>query len=118
MRVGIGMTANQFREALATRLQQRHGRAVLRIALAHKQVIEFDGPALMAQSQKLAERCKAPQSSVVLLLLPHSPELFLLHIGLILSGRIPAILAWPTSRIDPEKYQRNLIHQLRNLPAA
>jgi acyl-CoA synthetase (AMP-forming)/AMP-acid ligase II/acyl carrier protein len=35
-----------------------------------------------------------------------------------LQGRLPAILPWPTSRIDPEKYQRNLLHQLRHLPAA
>jgi acyl-CoA synthetase (AMP-forming)/AMP-acid ligase II len=55
--------------------------------------------------------------SVVLLLLPHSVELFLLQIGLVLTGRVPAILAWPTSRVDAEKYQRNLLHQLRNLPA-
>ena len=54
----------------------------------------------------------------MLLLLPHSAELFLLHLGLILTDRLPAILAWPTSRIDPGKYQRNLVHQLRNLPAA
>jgi acyl-CoA synthetase (AMP-forming)/AMP-acid ligase II len=58
-----------------------------------------------------------PEGGTVLLLLPHSPELFLLHFGLILKGRLPGILAWPTSRIDPEKYQRNLAHQLRNLPA-
>ena len=55
---------------------------------------------------------------MVLLLLPHSVELFLLHLGLVLTGRVPAILAWPTSRVDPQKYQRNLWHQLRNLPAA
>jgi fatty-acyl-CoA synthase len=55
---------------------------------------------------------------VVLLLLPHCPELFLLHLGLILIGRLPAILPWPTNRIDPEKYQHNITHQLRSLPAA
>ena len=53
----------------------------------------------------------------MLLLLPHSPELFLLHIGLVLSGHVPAILPWPTTRVDPEKYRRNLLFQLANLPA-
>ncbi len=57
------------------------------------------------------------QSRPVLLLLPHSPELFLLHIGLVLAGRVPAILPWPTTRVDPEKYRRNLLFQLANLPA-
>ena len=50
------------------------------------------------------------ERAVVLLLLPHSPELFLLQLGLVLKAHVPAILAWPTSRVDPEKYQRNLIH--------
>ena len=54
---------------------------------------------------------------MVLLLLPHCAELFLLQVGLVLQGHVPAIIAWPTSRIDPEKYQRNLVHQLSNLPA-
>jgi fatty-acyl-CoA synthase len=57
------------------------------------------------------------ESRVILLLLPHSPELFLLQIGLVLSGKIPAVLPWPTTRVDGEKYQRNLLHQLGNLPA-
>ena len=34
-----------------------------------------------------------------------------------MKGHVPAILAWPTSRVDPEKYQRNLVHQLSHLPA-
>ncbi len=81
--------------------------------------MELSGFQLAAASVAAAERySSAPARSVVLLLLPHSVELFLLHIGLVLTGRVPAILAWPTSRVDPRKYQRNLWHQLRNLPAA
>ena len=34
-----------------------------------------------------------------------------------MTGRIPAVLPWPTARVDPEKYQRNLVYQLSNLPA-
>jgi fatty-acyl-CoA synthase len=52
----------------------------------------------------------------VLLLLPHSPELFLLHIGLAHAGHAPAILPWPTTRVDAAKYRNNLLHQLANLP--
>jgi acyl-CoA synthetase (AMP-forming)/AMP-acid ligase II len=73
---------------------------------------------IVEQAQELAGRFALPsQRGVVLLLMPHSPELFLLHLGLVLRGFVPAIIAWPTSRIDPQKYQRNLLHQLRNLPA-
>ncbi|MGB7844203.1 MAG: AMP-binding protein [Candidatus Acidiferrum sp.] len=81
--------------------------------------VEFTGRTLLERAEELASSCAVPKDhGVVLLLLPHSPELFLLHLGLVLRGYIPAILAWPTSRIDPEKYQRNLVHQLSHLPAA
>jgi fatty-acyl-CoA synthase len=51
-----------------------------------------------------------------LVLLPHSAELFLLQIGLVLHGRCPAILPWPTTRTDPCKYLGNLSTQIRDLP--
>ena len=56
-------------------------------------------------------------SRTVLLLLPHSPELFLLQIGFVLCGKVPAVLPWPTTRVDGVKYQLNLLHQLNKLPA-
>ena len=106
-----------FRDELRRNLEDNASRVLLRIALAG-QVYELNGEEILTQSASLVSRwCDAPPRSVILLLLPHSVELFLLHIGLILSDRIPAILAWPTSRIDADKYQRNLTHQLRGLPA-
>ncbi len=112
------MTASAFRQQLRERLERDAARVLLRIVIAGE-TIEFTGREILDQASALAARYRqVPESSVVLLLLPHSTELFLLHLGLILEGRIPAILAWPTSRIDPEKYQRNLVHQLRNLPAS
>lgn len=78
--------------------------------------LEFTGTSLLSQAKNLASRYQTRKRGVVLLLLPHSPELFLLQLGLVLDGCIPGILAWPTSRVDPEKYQRNLVHQLGNLP--
>jgi acyl-CoA synthetase (AMP-forming)/AMP-acid ligase II len=78
--------------------------------------LEFTGASLLSQAENLAARFRTRDRGVVLLLLPHSAELFLLQAGLVLNGQIPGILAWPTSRVDPEKYQRNLVHQLGNLP--
>jgi fatty-acyl-CoA synthase len=115
------MTSDQFRELLRQRLESVSERTLLSVVPSRKQneIVELTGPELVARSLELAETyCQAPPSSVVLLLLPHSVELFLLHLGLCLMGRLPAILAWPTTRIDPEKYQRNILHQLRSLPAA
>jgi fatty-acyl-CoA synthase len=115
------MTADRFRTLLRQRLESVFDRALLRVFVSGREngLTELTGAELLARSLDLAlSYCEAPPAGVVLLLLPHSTELFLLHLGLVLIGRLPAILAWPTNRIDPEKYQRNILHQLRNLPAA
>jgi acyl-CoA synthetase (AMP-forming)/AMP-acid ligase II len=95
-------------------------KVLLRIAVSPRldQPVELTGAAILERAEQLTSQHAIPgRSGVVLLLLPHSPELFLLQLGLVLKGYVPAVIAWPTSRIDPEKYQRNLLHQLRNLPA-
>ncbi len=113
------MTVNEFRSELRRRLAQNARRTLLRIVLSEASVLELTGDEIMRQAPQVAEKFTRSQSGdVVFILLPHSLELFLLHLGLVLTKRIPAILPWPTARIDPEKYQRNLAHQLRNLPAA
>lgn len=111
--------AQSFREQLRSRFEQNRDRVLMRILLSPgAEPVELTGAEILSRAPALARRYQAAaEASVVLLLLPHSVELFLLHFGLILEGRLPAILAWPTSRIDPEKYQRNLLHQLRHLPA-
>ena len=111
------MTADEFRSELRARLQSHATDVLLRIVVSGGGTVALTGGDILRESERLAALSSAPAGGVVLLLLPHSVELFLVHIGLVLTGRIPAILAWPTSRVDPEKYQRNLLHQFRNLPA-
>lgn len=117
--VGRRMDAASFRKQLEEHLSQFPERVLLRIVDAQGQPVELTGTQIVERSRALAEdhAGAAACGSVVLILLPHSVELFLLHIGLVLQGYVPAILAWPTSRVDAAKYQRNLMHQLRNLPA-
>jgi fatty-acyl-CoA synthase len=112
------MLANEFRSELRRRLEQNGDRVLIRIVISESPAVELTGNQILRYALRLARKFSSAQAgSVVLLLLPHSPELFLLHVGLVLTERIPAILPWPTSRIDPEKYERNLLHQLGNLPA-
>jgi acyl-CoA synthetase (AMP-forming)/AMP-acid ligase II len=110
----------EFCQQLRERLLANADEILLRVVVSsHFECpIEFSGRAILERAEKLASCFALPQDrAVVLLLLPHSPELFLLQLGLVLKGQIPGVLAWPTSRIDPEKYQRNLVHQLAHLPA-
>jgi fatty-acyl-CoA synthase len=111
---------SEFTQQLRRRIGSQGDRILLRIATSPGAAgpIEFSGRQILNEGAELSARYAIPRrAGVVLLLLPHSPELFLLQIGLVLRGYWPAILPWPTSRIDPEKYQRNLLHQLRELPA-
>jgi acyl-CoA synthetase (AMP-forming)/AMP-acid ligase II len=110
----------EFCERLRDRLLTEPEKILLRVAVAPNfdNPVEFTGKMLLERAEQLASSFAFPKErSVVLLLLPHSPELFLLQLGLVLKGYIPGILAWPTSRVDPEKYQSNLVHQLSHLPA-
>lgn len=113
-------THAEFCEQLRRHLLTHADEVLLRIVVApdFDEPQEFTGKAVLEGAEQLASSLALPKErSVVLLLLPHSSELFLLQLGLVLQGHIPAILAWPTSRVDPEKYQRNLVHQLSQLPA-
>ena len=106
-------------EQLKAKLRASGQNAVLQVVAGPNfdKPVEFAGRSLLDRAEHLASQFSTRERAVVLLLLPHSPELFLLQLGLVLRGRIPGILAWPTNRVDPEKYQRNLVHQLGNLPA-
>ncbi len=116
--LGSFMIANEFRSELRRRLEQNGARVLLRVVMSGSATVELTGIQILHQALQLARKFTGSRAgNVVFLLLPHSPELFLLHVGLVLTERIPAILPWPTNRIDPEKYQRNLLHQLGNLPA-
>src|SRR5262249_46639978 len=80
---------------------------------------ELTGVEIASRGRALVNQyVRAEPGSLVLALLPHAVDLFLLQIGLVLEGFRPAILPWPTSRVDAEKYQRNLLHQLAGLPAS
>jgi len=113
------MDAAEFHRALKARLETSN--TLLRVATAPDLTAPFEltGVDIASRGRELVARYGPPQrGGVVLLLLPHSAELFLLHLGLVLEGYRPAILPWPTSRVDAEKYQRNLLHQLKVLPAS
>jgi acyl-CoA synthetase (AMP-forming)/AMP-acid ligase II len=114
------MTAEEFRQEFRLRLSSTKDSVLLRVVAGPGATppVELTGPEIVHRGEALASRYGTPGSrEVILVLLPHSPELFLLHLGLVLTNQLPAILPWPTTRIDPDKYQRNLVHQLRNLPA-
>ncbi len=53
----------------------------------------------------------------IALLIPPSERLITTFLGCMYMGLVPSILAWPTARVDPGKYQRNLTGIMRGLAA-
>jgi acyl-CoA synthetase (AMP-forming)/AMP-acid ligase II len=114
------ITPDEFRQELRAKLVANRNKVLLRVVVSpgFDRPLEFTGEDLLRKAEELVTGLNlGRERSVVLILLPHSPEIFLLQLGLVLKGHVPAILPWPTSRIDAEKYQRNLVHQLSHLPA-
>jgi acyl-CoA synthetase (AMP-forming)/AMP-acid ligase II len=113
------MDATEFHRALEARLETSD--TLLRVAIAPDLItpLELSGTEISSRGREMVFQHAPPErDGLVLLLLPHSAELFLLLLGLVLKGHRPAILPWPTTRVDAEKYQRNLLHQLEVLPAS
>ena len=117
-------TRDDFCDDVRQRLQACSDRSLLRVAVSPNfdHPIEYTGEQILERAQSQAasvlKSCPPKKSrAVILILLPHCPELFLLQLGVVLNGHVPAVLAWPTTRVDSEKYQRNLVHQLNRLPA-
>jgi acyl-CoA synthetase (AMP-forming)/AMP-acid ligase II len=51
------------------------------------------------------------------ILMPHTERLVTNFLGAIWAGLVPSIIAWPTAKMDPEKYGRNVNAVLRALRA-
>jgi hypothetical protein len=76
------MTSDLFRRLFRRRLESAFDRVLLQVLTSGREgeLVALNGPELCARSIELAQRySQAPPSGVVLLLLPHSTELFLLH---------------------------------------
>ena len=88
-------TREEFCEQLKERIRARKEKIVLRVVVSpeFEKPIEFTGAEILRRAEELASSF-APDGkrSVVLLLMPHCPELFLLQLGLVLAGHVPAVL--------------------------
>src|SRR5271155_1717431 len=86
-------TQSNFCQQLHERLLANKDKVLLRVVSAANfdQPLEFTGATMLRRAEELAGSLGLSKDrSVVLLLLPHSAELFLLHLGLVLKGHVPA----------------------------
>jgi hypothetical protein len=87
------ITHLEFCQQLREQILANQEKVLLRVVVPpdFDRPLEFTGRAMLARAEELVSRCAVPKDrAVVLLLLPHSPELFLLQLGLVLKGHIAA----------------------------
>lgn len=76
---------------------------------------ELRAMAVGAAAALIDHGCQPGQRVAVLL--PHTHRLVGLFFGAIYGGFVPSILAWPTSKMDAEKYRRNVLAIVSGLKA-
>ncbi len=99
------MGADEFRSALKASLRRHATDLLLHIVLPDNAPVELTG----GDSQRLA-RFSTARAGRVVLLLPHSVELFLLHISLILTRPIPAF--WTAKKSVSHSKEHEAVSQV------
>lgn len=105
------------RELLAARLawgdEDTHGeRPLLRLHIgpadAHRTVTYGELARRARHARAAFDRRGARPGDRIAILMPHSLLLVTSFFGAIHGGLVPSIVAWPTAKMDPEKYRKNL----------
>ena len=81
------ITHVEFCQQLREQFLVNQDKILLRVVMSpdFERPWEFTGRAILERAEELVSGCVVPKDrAVVLLLLPHSPELFLLQVGLVL----------------------------------
>lgn len=100
-----------LREAILEHHRNDPGRLFVRCLLPDGAVVEVSYEGLVSRgSQFSAEflRCGAGVGDIVVIILPHSPDLFCSFFGAVLGGQVPSILAVPSFKLNPVHYREEL----------
>ncbi|MGC4116422.1 MAG: AMP-binding protein [Myxococcales bacterium] len=83
----------------------------------HRAVTYGELQAAVALRASALLRAGAQRGDRIALLLPYTPALVEWFLGALYAGFVPSIVAWPTAKMDPEKYRRNVTAVVGNLKA-
>lgn len=61
-----------------------------------------------SQFSRLLDHLSVPADGIILVMLPHSADLYCAFFGAMLGGRIPSMLAVPSFKLNPEHYRQEL----------
>jgi fatty-acyl-CoA synthase len=95
-----------------TALRSRIGRAVGHRDISFAELRELSAHAAI----NLIEQGAVPGNRVAVLM-PHGIYLVAQFFGAILCGAVPCIIAWPTAKMDADKYRRNITTVVSRLQA-
>jgi len=100
-----------IREAILEHGRAQPDRLFVRCLTPEGSVVPISYGDLVARGSQFAGelgRLGADAGSIVVIVLPHSPDLFCSFFGAILGGQVPAILAPPSFKLNPDHYRHQL----------
>lgn len=109
-----------LKEAVLEHCRREPGRLYVRCLMPDGTVAPVTYGELVARGSRFAEALAAlgaGRGDIVIVILPHSPDLFNAFFGAVLGGQVPAILAPPSFKLNREHYRDELFALLRRIDA-
>jgi len=109
-----------LKEAVLEHCRREPGRLYVRCLMPDGAVAPVTYGELVARGSRFAKALAAlgaRRSDIVIVILPHSPDLFCAFFGAVLGGQVPAILAPPSFKLNREHYRDELFALLRRIDA-
>ena len=109
-----------LKEAVLEHCRREPGRLYVRCLMPDGAVAPVTYGELVARGSRFARALAAlgaRRSDIVIVILPHSPDLFCAFFGAVLGGQVPAILAPPSFKLNREHYRDELFALLRRIDA-
>jgi fatty-acyl-CoA synthase len=114
------VTPATLKEAVLEYRRQDPGRLYVRCLMPDGAVAPVTYGDLVARGSQFAagyEALGARRGDIVIVILPHSPDLFCAFFGAVLGGQVPSILSPPSFKLNREHYREELEALLRRIDA-
>jgi fatty-acyl-CoA synthase len=114
------VTPATLKEAVLEHRRQDPGRLYVRCLMPDGAVAPVTYGDLVARGSQFAagyEALGARRGDIVIVILPHSPDLFCAFFGAVLGGQVPSILSPPSFKLNREHYREELEALLRRIDA-
>ena len=100
-----------LRNVILDHYRKHPGRLFVRCLLTDGTAVSISYGDLVSRGSQFASefrRSRAGPGDIVVVILPHSQDLFCAFIGAVLGGQVPSILAVPSFKLNSDHYRQEL----------